>query len=50
VLPLFDEGELLRRQAASLAALREMLLPKLVSGQIDVSSLDLGALLEELVA
>ena len=50
VLPLFNEGELLRQQASSLAALRDLLLPKLVTGQIHASSLDLGALLEESAA
>lgn len=29
-----------------LAALRDLLLPKLVTGQVDVSSLDLGSLVE----
>ena len=50
MLPLFNEGELLRQQASSLAALRDLLLPKLVTGQIHASSLDLGALLEESAA
>jgi type I restriction enzyme S subunit len=36
----------LRAQAASLASLRDLLLPKLVTGQIDVSHLDLDALTE----
>ena len=32
------------------STLRDLLLPKLVTGQIDVSSLDLDALVEESVA
>jgi type I restriction enzyme S subunit len=36
----------LRREAASLTSLRILLLPKLVTGQIDVSSLDLDSVLE----
>jgi len=54
VTPLFDD---LAQQACSLdqasrklAAMRDLLLPKLVSGQIDVSSLDLDALVEGSVA
>lgn len=49
-LPLFDEGELLRRQTTSLVTIRDLLLPKLVSGQLDVSTLDLDAALESSVA
>ena len=37
-------------QAVSLASMRDLLLPKLVTGQIDVSSLDLDALVEGSVA
>ena len=40
----------LRAQSAQLAATRDLLLPRLVTGQIDVSSLDLGALIEDSVA
>jgi type I restriction enzyme, S subunit len=46
--PTFDLiGELLASRA-HLAAIRELLLPKLVTGQIDVSRLDLDALTEAL--
>ncbi len=48
--PMFSEIDLLHRQAQMLAAKRALLLPKLVTGQIDVSELDLGALVEEQVA
>lgn len=49
--PMFAEVDLLHRQARSLAAIRDLLLPKLVTGQIDVSLLDLDrVLLEEAVA
>ena len=44
--PLFDEWRQLQAAIAPLASLRNLLLPKLVTGQIDVSSLDLDALLE----
>ena len=50
VLPLFEAGEVLRRQAASLAAMRDLLLPGLVNCQIDLSGLDLDALLQESAA
>jgi type I restriction enzyme S subunit len=40
----------LRDESRSLACLRDLLLPKLVTGQIDVSSLDLDALVEGAVA
>jgi type I restriction enzyme S subunit len=40
----------LARQASVLESLRDLLLPKLVTGQIDVSTLDLDALLVEQVA
>lgn len=40
----------LARQTAVLESLRDLLLPKLVTGQIDVSTLDLDALLVEQVA
>jgi type I restriction enzyme, S subunit len=33
-----------------LASMRDLLLPKLVTGQIDVSALDLDALVEDAVA
>ena len=37
-------------RADRLASMRDLLLPKLVTGQIDVSALDLDALVEEAVA
>jgi type I restriction enzyme S subunit len=45
-LPLFAQVDTLNRESARLAALRDLLLPKLVTGQIDVSGLDLDALVE----
>lgn len=45
-LPLFAQVDTLHRETARLAALRDLLLPKLVTGQIDVSGLDLDAVLE----
>lgn len=39
--PLFAHAQVLMFQARRLASLRDLLLPKLVTGQIDVSSLDL---------
>lgn len=49
-LPMFDTAEHLREQSARLLEVRDLLLPKLLSGQIDVSSLDLGAVVEDSVA
>ncbi|MGO1472879.1 MAG: restriction endonuclease subunit S [Flaviflexus sp.] len=43
-------AEKLMLENRSLAALRDLLLPKLVTGQIDVSSLDLDSLIAEKVA
>jgi type I restriction enzyme, S subunit len=43
-------SHLLRREAASLGKLRDVLLPKLVSGQVDVSALELDVLVEGAVA
>lgn len=40
----------LRRQAAKLGELRDLLLPKLVTGRIDISGLDLDAVVREAVA
>jgi type I restriction enzyme S subunit len=40
----------LQKQTATLTELRDLLLPKLVTGQIDISSLDLGVLVRESVA
>jgi type I restriction enzyme S subunit len=44
--PIFDAIATLLRQTQSLVSHRDLLLPKLVTGQIDVSSLDLAALVE----
>ena len=43
-------SHILQREANSLATLRDLLLPKLVTGQIDVSALDLDLVLEEVAA
>lgn len=48
--PSFAKIEELSDQSDSLVALRDLLLPKLVTGKIDVSMLDLDALLEDRVA
>jgi type I restriction enzyme S subunit len=40
---MFSTADVLRRRADSLAAIRDLLLPKLVTGQVDVSHLDLDA-------
>jgi type I restriction enzyme S subunit len=40
----------LRDQSAQLAATRDLLLPRLVTGRVDVSSIDLDALIEDSVA
>ncbi len=45
--PLFSQAAVLRDESESLQALRDRLLPKLVTGQIDVSTLDIEALIEE---
>lgn len=45
--PMFDSMDALRRQNRRLGELRDLLLPRLVAGQIDVSSLDLDALVED---
>jgi len=47
---LLAHAEGLMFQARHLASLRDLLLPKLVTGQIDVSHLDLGALTEAATA
>jgi type I restriction enzyme S subunit len=44
------EASALSKQSDSLASLRDLLLPKLVTGRIDVSTLDLDALVEDRVA
>lgn len=48
--PLFETAYWLSLQARQLSSLCDLLLPKLVAGQIDVSSLDLDALVEDSVA
>lgn len=48
--PLGAEASALTRQSDSLVSLRDLLLPKLVTGQIDVSTFDLDAVVEERVA
>ena len=48
--PLGVEASSLSKQSDSLASLRDLLLPKLVTGKIDVSGLDLDALGEGQVA
>jgi type I restriction enzyme S subunit len=41
VVPLFDEMHLLDRKNANLRQARDLLLPKLISGQLDVEDLDI---------
>jgi len=48
--PLLSQADELLRWNLALAKLRDLLLPKLVTGQIDVSSLDLDGLVEGSVA
>ncbi|MBE4720555.1 restriction endonuclease subunit S [Pseudarthrobacter sp. AB1] len=48
--PLFSQAAVLLDGAVRLEALRDVLLPKLVTGQIDVSKLNLDALILEQVA
>jgi type I restriction enzyme S subunit len=48
--PIEQEVRNLEQQVRNLASLRDLLLPKLVTGQIDVSSLDLNALVEDSAA
>lgn len=50
VEPLFATAASLQRQSEGLVALRDLLLPNLVSGRVDVSSLDHDALVEYAVA
>ena len=47
---LYGEASRLRAQSEQLGSMRDLLLPKLVTGQIDVSSLDLDAAVEASVA
>lgn len=39
--PIFNEQEILEAENRRLSALRDSLLPKLMSGEIDVSTIDL---------
>ena len=48
--PIEEQIENLEHEVRVLSDLRDLLLPKLVTGQVDVSALDLGALLEDSVA
>jgi type I restriction enzyme S subunit len=48
--PIEQEIRNLERQVRTLTSLRDLLLPKLVTGQIDVSAMRLGALVEDSVA
>ena len=48
--PIEQQVRALEQQTRNLSVLRDLLLPKLVTGKIDVSSLDLGALVERQVA
>ncbi|RFZ54018.1 Type I restriction modification DNA specificity domain protein [Mycobacterium marinum] len=50
ISPLFDELRCLKKQAESLTAIRDLLLPHLVSGRVDLSGLDLQALMGGAVA
>jgi type I restriction enzyme S subunit len=50
VNPIDQEASVLGQRTRNLVALRDLLLPKLVTGQIDVSHLDLDALTEAPVA
>ncbi len=50
VAPMFETIDALRAQSDRATAIRDLLVPKLVTGQIDLSALDLGALVEDQVA
>lgn len=50
VQPMLLVAGVVRRQAANLSVVRGLLLPRLVTGQINVSALDLDALVEDSVA
>ena len=43
VVPLFDEMHLLNRKSANLRSTRDLLLPKLITGQLNVEELDIDA-------
>ena len=42
VLPLFSEMHVLSRMNSSLRRTRDLLLPRLISGEVDVSELDIA--------
>lgn len=46
VSPFLEQVDVLLAQTVTLSEMRDLLLPKLVTGQLDVSSLDLEALIE----
>lgn len=50
VAPMHELSWKLRTESSALARLRDLLLPKLVTGQVDVSTIDLDGLLESSVA
>lgn len=50
VEPIEQQVHVLEQKTRNLAALRNLLLPKLVTGQIDVSAVDLDRVLQEAVA
>jgi len=50
VAPMHELSWKLRAECSALAGLRDLLLPKLVTGQIDISSLNLDVLMEKRVA
>jgi type I restriction enzyme S subunit len=50
VHPMFGTADSLDHQVETLVSLRDRLLPRLITGEIDISSLDLDALVEEPVA
>ena len=43
--PVFDEIHLAKRMIVQLAATRDLLLPRLVTGRLDIADIDLGDLL-----
>lgn len=47
VSPLLEQVDVFLTQIETLSALRDLLLPKLVTGQIEVSALDLDSLVAE---
>lgn len=47
--PVADEGHALRVQSARLGQMRDLLLPRFMTGQINVAKLDLDSMLKETV-